>query len=370
MKRVVLLVLLASCSKAPEPFDGGFVEEQDSGVAEPDAGFDAGQPYMLTIFDRVRIDTPNGHNDGGVKNLQRARASFTATGASFARATLKTELHTTCFPFSTAAAPPPGQRWPAECDAFDRNYEFTVDATTDGGRPGFEVIRAITPFGGPLTIEQDVTDLLNAQPGSHTLDVVIPAWSDSAGQVSGSNGGWNVTAKLDVVPGAPPRKVLAVIPLMDHSASGPDAGSTVTFTTPAGATRATVEYRVTGHGGGQPTAGCIGPSDEFCERTHKVFADGTQLSSFTPWRDNCDKLCTLVQNPSPSFQYCKENPCGSIQSVRAPRANWCPGSLTPPFAFQVPAFTAPGAHQFRYRIENVGAGGVWRVSATLYLYGS
>ena len=42
---------------------------------------------------------------------------------AYAQATLIVDLASTCFPFESAAAPPAGQNWPADCDAFDRNFD-------------------------------------------------------------------------------------------------------------------------------------------------------------------------------------------------------------------------------------------------------
>jgi hypothetical protein len=68
------------------------------------------------------------------------------------------------------------------------------------------------------------------------------------------------------------------------------------------------------------------------------------------------------------YDYCLENPCGNMDSVRAPRANWCPGSPTPPFSW-TPAL-APGAHQLTYAVDGIAAGGSWRLSAVFFAFGS
>jgi hypothetical protein len=47
-----------------------------------------------------------------------------------------------------------GVRRPADCDAFDRNFEIALDEpdADSGAPPGLELVRAITPFGGPLRL--------------------------------------------------------------------------------------------------------------------------------------------------------------------------------------------------------------------------
>jgi hypothetical protein len=63
---------------------------------------------------------------------------------------------------------------------------------------------------------------------------------------------------------------------------------------------------------------------------HTLTADGTAfVAAKKMWRTDCKNLCTLTKG-GPFGDYCKENPCGAPESVRAPRANWCPGSETAP----------------------------------------
>lgn len=346
----------------------------DSSGAVPDAG-EAGPPapYTETLLDSARIGS-----DSSKPNFQKATADFQLSGGPFASVNLVVDLTSTCYPFSSwlTDKPPPGQYWPADCDAFDRNFEMALFDPASPTAPGLELVRAITPFGGPEHIEEDVTDIFNFIGGdARTLVVTIPSYSDGAGKVSGSNGGWNVSAHLDVVPGTPPRNVLAVQSLLYGSiraspsgSAGPGAPAEYHFTLPPGTTRTTIEYRATGHGGASDTTGdCIGPADEFCKRTHTLTVDGQKLAAMVPWRTNCAKLCTKTINDAgagPVGQYCLENPCGAIASVQAPRANWCPGSETPPFTYNPQL--APGDHTFQFSISTIA--GVWRVSATVYAY--
>lgn len=359
-----VLALLACSNGAAAPRDAG--SAVDAGAAEASVDVppaDAG-PSAFQVFDRVRIasrdDQPNFH---------RARASFNLGNGPFARVTMIIDLATTCYPFENwrTNRPPAGQVWPADCDAFDRNFEFILDAPASAeGRPGVELLRAITPFGGPLHHEVDVTDIFNGLPGEHTLMTVIPTYSDGAGRVSGSNGGWNVSARFVVERGPAPRRVLAVTPLYDLSHTPDTPDREYAFTTPPGTAHARIEYRVTGHGGGAvERPACIGPAEEFCVRTHTLSVDDAEVDTWDPWRNDCRELCTLVTNDAgigPS-QYCQENPCGAVQSVRAPRANWCPGSVTPPHLIEDAALLTPGPHRFRYRISRVAASGLWRTSA-------
>ena len=364
---VLPVLLLVACSSPSSPVDAGALP-LDSGT--PDAGRVIAEPFEVTGFTSIRI----GSLSTDEHPQSATTPDFEFRDGPYEKATLIIDLASTCYPFEGWAQnpPPSGQNWPADCDAFDRNFELTLDEPgPDGGTPAVELVRAITPFGGPLHLEVDITDLANGLPGKHTLTVRIPTYSDSAGKVSGSHGGWNVSAKAALKPGAAPRPVLAVIPLLNRNDTT-GAEPAVGFTLPAGVVSTALQYRVTGHGGASdPSGACIGPAEEFCQRTHQLFGDDAALDTLNPWRDDCATLCTLTPFPTgfATGSYCKENPCGSVQSVRAPRANWCPGSMTPPFIEDSTLWRAAGPHTFRYSIANVKAGGVWRVSAVLIVYG-
>jgi hypothetical protein len=180
-----------------------------------------------------------------------------------------------------------------------------------------------------------------------------------------------VSAHLEVVPGAAPRNVLAVVSLFNGSQNSPDPIPAISFQAPPGTSSSRLEYRATGHGG---VMGACGPSpaEEFCIRTHALFVDGSVVTDFVPWRDDCADLCTIAHTDviGNGFDYCLENPCGAIQSVQASRANWCPGSETPPFLVDSPALSQPGAHDFSWSINDVADGGTWRLSATYFAFGA
>ena len=147
-------------------------------------------------------------------------------------------------------------------------------------------------------------------------------------------------------------------------------GPSLPFDVPANATSGRIESRVTGHGGGTGGLGCIGPAEEFCRRDHTVSIDGVVLEMFEPRRDDCATLCTLTHygDPSAGFDYCLENPTGTIASVQAPRANWCPGSITPPKVWEPPELAQPGPHTLSWDISAVADGGSWRISATCFAF--
>jgi hypothetical protein len=317
----------------------------------------------------VRIGSANG---SGWPHVGGAYGELDWGPGPFARVLLVAELETTCFPFDRWAAnpPPAGQNWPADCDAFDRNFEIFLD--DPGAAVPHALVHAVTPFGGPARFEVDVTDLANARPGGHRLRADLISYSDTAGQVTGSNGGWTVSAWFEVTPGAAPRRVLAALPLLATRITAADPAPTASWEVPSGTTSARLEYRTSGHGQGPADSRCVGPAEEFCDRRHLVFLDGAMIDNVEPYRTDCGDLCTLAHyGPADAgFDYCQENPCGAIASVRAPRANWCPGSATAPITWDgLPALAAAGAHTFSVQVSQIAEGGHWRMSAVYYAYG-
>jgi hypothetical protein len=317
----------------------------------------------------VLLDAVVISSDVDAEHFQSATADVDFGTDSVTSAKLLVELTSPCFPFSNwvEQGVPTGQRWPARCDAFDRTLSVTLDdAAPDEQQPGVELLRAVTPFGGPMQLEVDVTDVLNGLPGQHRLRLRIDTWSDADGLVSGSSGEWQASVSLETIPGAAPRRVLAVVPLVLESQTLVDAAP-VELSVPEGVGSARLDYVVTGHGA-VPELGCT--AEEFCQRTHELRLDGELLEELSPWRSDCANLCTITVNDATAgpSSYCAENPCGSPESVRAPRANWCPGSLTPPFSIEKPALTVAGTHELTRKIEGLREGGQWRVSATYFAF--
>jgi Peptide-N-glycosidase F, C terminal len=430
-------MLISACGSSSENVDGpnGAGDAGDGSTTALEASSEASDDAPTdvqsesaapgtVVLDHVRIGSKNGK---GWPNYGFAWGDIDFGSTPAAKVVLVLDLESPCYPFEEVTPPPVGQNWPANCDAFDRNFSVFVDdrgeldaspgasdaappsadaapsadafSTPDGavssgdaatggdasapsGPPPFELVHAITPFGGPEHLETDITDFANGLPGKHRLKVDIDSWSDPAGKVTGSNGGWIASARLVVTPGTPPHHVLAVLPVYLGRVEAADTPPVLSFAVPAGTTKARFEYRTSGHGGGAPGVGCIGPAEEFCDRRHEVYFDGTQVDTVEPWRDDCAALCTPAHAGSTSagFDYCLQNPNGAPQSVQASRANWCPGSMTPPFVFEnVPALSAPGPHTWTFKVLPIvpvtgwsGSalpGGNWQGSAIYYAFG-
>lgn len=351
---VALFACSSSTTSSPPPAD------------VPDAATPAG-PSSLTPITSAHIGSDSNQPD-----FHKATGDVDFTGGPFASATLVVDLASSCFPFDqwTTNPPPAGQNYPASCDAFDRNFETSL--VDPAGGPGLELIRAITPFGGPEHIERDITDVVNALHDKRQIQIMIPSYSDGAGKISGSAGGWTVTARIDLVPGDAPNHVLGVYPLVYDDQTKSNTTRSFPITMPPGTTSARVEYLATGHGGATATGDldCIGPADEFCKRTHTLSADGAAfMDKQALWRTDCTKNCTVMTG-GPFKSYCEENPCGDMNSVKAPRANWCPGTETPPLTFTPPQLATPGAHTVDLLVSKIADGDAnWEISLKVFALG-
>ncbi|HEY0708871.1 MAG TPA: peptide-N-glycosidase F-related protein [Polyangia bacterium] len=365
----LLLVTGAACDgKQSTGGTGG-----DDAAADAAAGGDGGAADASSLPGRVILNRVRINSHSKQENFQRARAPFDLGAGPFAKVTLTVELATTCFPFALWKddMPPSGQNWPPKCDAFDRLFEVILDGpTAEGQKPGIELVRAITPFGGPLRFEADITDVINGLPGAHTLEAYIDTWSDGAGKVTGSDAGWTVSASITATKGPAPREVLGVVPLF-HGSQRQAKVEPIGFAAPAGTGKIRVEYRATGHTleAGPRDAACLGPAEEFCRRKHVIELDGAAVDEFDAWKTDCATLCTPLRLPGPNGQdinICTENPCGAMASVRAPRANWCPGSVSPPRVIE--QALAPGEHKLGWGVDVLQMGGSWRISAAAIFY--
>lgn len=332
----------------------------------PDAGPAPGTKVQDAPITRGRIGSKSEEADFHV-----TKGSVSLDG-KYEKVLLVLDLESPCFPFDKwkDEPPPAGHNWPASCDAFDRNFETALFDPKEPNAPGLELVRAITPFGGPMHIEEDVTDIWNGLEGPRELRVRISTYSDGAGKVSGSNGSWFVTARIERTYGPAPREVLAVKPLVYESVKASAPSRSIPFEVPEGASETKVLYRVTGHGGQiEQGAECRQPADEFCKREHGIGFDGGPKAKLTPWRNDCRTLCTVkhYKGNGLDLDYCAENPCGAQASVRASRANWCPGSVTPPTEHLLEG-SPKGRHTFDFSIAKIAPEGSWSVSATAFSY--
>jgi hypothetical protein len=210
----VPFVLALACASHPieKPAgSSGGRSSTTSGFGGADMGGSAGEPGSNTGGSNTGGSSPGGSggspithpgallldavhisSDAEAEYFQKATTEVDFGDRPVARATLFVELESPCFPFDkwTRASIPAGHNWPEKCDAFDRGFELALDEPAAGsdGPPGLELGRAITPFGGPLSMQFDVTDAVNGLPGKHQFSVKIGTWPDPEGKVSGAKG--------------------------------------------------------------------------------------------------------------------------------------------------------------------------------------
>ena len=193
------------------------------------------------------------------------------------------------------------------CDWWDRHGHLSIMA----GDREVEILRFVTPYRLPLTTTLDVTDLRPLLTGRVTARVFIDTW---VGPGHANGAGWLVDATLRYTGGAPPRDVLAVLPLWSpggvvYGDPGRDPRRTATARVPAGATGGRLWTIVTGHGQGN-AANCA----EFCPKDHTVTV-GAYTRTRRIWRDDC--RTTAVPNQPGTWTL--------------DRAGWCPGAGVTPW---------------------------------------
>ncbi|MBC7978495.1 MAG: hypothetical protein H7138_26210 [Myxococcales bacterium] len=159
----------ASSSGVAETSTGVTGSSSDTGVAETSesGAIEDLAPFTITALDHPWLSS--------FRASQSADAEVDLGAGPFTSVELVVELESPCYPFDKweRDPPPEGHNWPATCDAFDRIVDVTADPTGEGGPPDFELMRGITPFGGPHTYTVDLTGWSNAHPGTHT-DAVPP----------------------------------------------------------------------------------------------------------------------------------------------------------------------------------------------------
>src|SRR5579864_2265036 len=144
---IVLPLSLVACSPSSSapgtPLTDGAAPPDAPVPATRDATPEAAAPYTQTLLQNAHVGS-----DPSKPDFQNATADVTLPGAPFASVRLIVDLVSPCFPWSKwqSDPPPAGQNWPADCDAFDRNFEVSLtDPSAPQGTPALELVRAITP---------------------------------------------------------------------------------------------------------------------------------------------------------------------------------------------------------------------------------
>jgi len=242
--------------------------------------------------------------------------------------------------------------------------------------PLIEIMRFFTPFGigqfndkskvygqhweDSTFYKQEVSELLPLLQGEQWIGVFIGNYD---------KGGHRVSLNLKYYPGSrevsqKPGKKYWTMPLFNTlnvmEMSGQEYGTmfgsdslSAQVTIPEGLKNVRIRYITTGHGGWDG-------GDEFNMKLNTVLIDQKVLFQYTPWR--CD--CGVLRKYNPA----SGNFWNGTSSSDYSRSGWCPGSVTNPVFFPIPAL-APGKHKFSVAIpigkNEGGSFSAWNVSAIL-----
>jgi hypothetical protein len=211
----------------------------------------------------------------------------------------------------------------------DWDYLDRIVARRKGTAPAdtlnFEIGRMLTPYGGAFGRDWkfgwtvDVTDFALVLRDSVEIDYVHTGYEPN------NDRGWKITVTFEFIAGPPAASPLRIDKIYDGSYAYGDSArpisaslAPVTFTAAAGAGYARLLVFQTGHGGDD--SGC----GEFCKKYREIVFDGK------------------VADRRPVWKECGDNPLSPQAGTWIyDRANWCPGDLLPPEAFDFPV--TPGS---------------------------
>ncbi len=233
--------------------DGGSPTAGAGGAAGSDA---LGEPERLPVLARVHSSS---REDASIFNARSATSTSAASPSRARRCASRWSRRASRSPAGPTSVCRPSKIGPrrATLSIARCRPRSTKQIRLLRLRPASSCCAPSRPFGGPLEVDEDITDLVNGLPGAHQLGLRIDTWSDADGIVSGSNGEWIASAEVRLWRGTAPRRVLAVLPLVLGDQVEVDAAP-LTFEVPEGAGSARIDYRVTGHGGtfsGYPALG-------------------------------------------------------------------------------------------------------------------
>ncbi len=212
-----------------------------------------------------------------------------------------------------------------------------------------ELMRFMTPYGGAVSHEVDVTRYAPLLQGHCVFEVFVDTWTSP---------GWKVDVALvysfaDRLDALPAWSRGLMFPTGGLKAERPE--TTATVIVPAGLGRIELTLLSSGHCSDGRGA------DEFITKDNVVLIDGAEVLRWRPWRDDCDELRHL--NP-----YCKRWSNG-YWSSDFERSGWCPGDVVRPMVIDVTGWLPPGEHEVTWRVENIRPEdeekhhGYWTVSA-------
>lgn len=233
---------------------------------------------------------------------------------------------------------------PSPASQPEQNYPSTTVAPNGAE---VEIMRFVTPFGGPATFTADLTAFAPLLEGETSLRVWISTWKNPA---------WRVTLKLDyTTAGVGYRRPEWAKPIFNGEITAEQSSLKTTITVPEGLARPRLHLLSTGHA----TDGMGG--DEFISRSHVIRIDGVEVARWRPWSEDGGPLRRM--NPTSGRMTIDDR---ELWASDLDRSGWHPGLLVEPTRIPLPELTA-GPHEIELRIENIrpkdqSGYGYWRVS--------
>ncbi len=209
------------------------------------------------------------------------------------------------------------------CDDWDR--VAWVEAKAPNGK-WIEVIRYVTPYGVACDHSIDVTDLASILQGKTDIRMFIETWG---------TGGWKLDLDFTYEAGVPAYLYSTVQEVWHGNYNFGDPTNlqpmdTVGLAPGTGTESASIRLVTTGHGWG-PTN--TGNAAEFYHANHNIIVNGIHSFPQDLWTD-CNPNPDGCSPQSGTWQY--------------DRAGWCPGSIAPPFEFDVTPYLSEGSFALSY----------------------
>jgi len=176
-----------------------------------------------------------------------------------------------------------------------------------------ELFRYITPYGVACSHSIDVTDFASLLQGEVELRMFIDTWG---------SGGWDLHLDFDYNLGTPEFAYSHVQELWhgNYNFGDPEnfqPADTLALKYPYHTQQASIRLTTTGHGWGNNNTS---NAAEFYHANHDILVDDVPTFNQDLWND-----C----NPNP------DNCTGQMGTWQYNRAGWCPGTIAPPFVFDL-----------------------------------
>ncbi|HVP73417.1 MAG TPA: peptide-N-glycosidase F-related protein [Phycisphaerales bacterium] len=225
--------------------------------------------------------------------------------------------------------------------------DYPATTVAPGSRE-IELMRFVTPFGGPATYTADLTAFAPLLAGEHSIRVWISTWKQPA---------WKVTLTLSyTTEGVGYRRPIWAAPIFNSEVTAEKRTIKASVDVPKGLSRPRLHLLTTGHA----TDGAGG--DEFISRSHVLRIDGIEVARWRPWSERGGPL--RQTNPTSGRMEIDGRP---LWASDLDRSGWNPGLLVEPMQIPLPELTA-GRHAIELEILNIrpkdqSGYGYWRVSA-------